>query len=124
VTHRTRAQLTGARAEQAVAEHLTAAGLQIVAVNLRVGRFELDVVARDGDVIAVVEVRTRGPGAWVRALDSVTTDKRARLRRAGERLWRDRFARDPRVQRMRFDIAAVELLPDGSARIEIVKAAF
>ena len=64
-------------------------------MNLRVGRLELDVVAREGPVIAVVEVRTRGPGAWVRALDSVDAKKRARVRRAGERLWRERFARDP-----------------------------
>jgi putative endonuclease len=46
------------------------------------------------------------------------------VRRAGERLWRERFAKDATVERMRFDIAAVELLPDGEARIELVKAAF
>jgi putative endonuclease len=114
----------GTRAEQAVAAHLAAAGLEIVGMNVRVGRLELDVVARDGAVIAVVEVRTRGPGAWVRPLDSVDAGKRARVRRAGERLWRERFARDLRIERMRFDVAAVELLPDGGARIEIVKAAF
>jgi putative endonuclease len=114
----------GARAEEAVAAHLAAAGLEIVALNLRVGRLELDVVARDGPVIAVVEVRTRGRGAWVRALDSVDAKKRERVRRAGERLWRERFARDPTAERMRFDLAAVDLLPDGGARIEIVRAAF
>ena len=81
----------GTRAEQAVAAHLVAAGLEIVGLNLRIGRLELDVVARDGAVIAVVEVRTRGPGAWVRPLDSVDAEKQRRVRRAGERLWRDRF---------------------------------
>ncbi len=114
----------GARAERAVAAHLAAAGLEIIAVNLRVGRLELDIVARDGVVIAVVEVRSRGPGAWVRALDSVDAKKRARVRLAGERLWRERFAQDGRVERMRFDVAGVDLLPDGGARIEIVRAAF
>lgn len=115
---------TGARAEALVAAHLAASGFQILAVNLRVGRLELDVVARDGAVVVVVEVRVRGPGAWVRALDSVDAQKRARVRRAGERLWRERFLRDASVERMRFDVAAVELLPGGEARIEIVKAAF
>jgi putative endonuclease len=98
--------------------------LEILAVNLRVGRLELDIVARDGAVIAVVEVRTRGSGAWVRALDSIDAKKRGRVRRAGERLWRERFAGDDRIERMRFDVAGVDLLPDGGARIEIVKAAF
>jgi putative endonuclease len=122
--HRSSNREVGTRAEQAVAAHLVAAGLEIVGLNLRVGRLELDVVARDGVVIAVVEVRTRGPGAWVRPLDSVDAGKQKRVRRAGERLWRDRFARDLRLERMRFDVAAVELLPDGGAQIEIVKAAF
>lgn len=103
--------------------HLEAEGLEILAVNLRVGRLELDVVARDGPVIVIVEVRVRGPGAWQRALDSIDAKKRARLRKAGERLWRERFARDARVERMRFDAAAVELSPDGGARVEIVRAA-
>src|SRR6185295_11489964 len=114
----------GARAEQAVAAHLAEKGLEILEMNLRVGRIELDLVARDGPVIAVIEVRARGPGAWVRPLDSVDAKKRARVRRAGERLWRERFARDPTVERMRFDAAAVELLPDGAARIEIARAVF
>jgi putative endonuclease len=96
----------------------------VLAINVRVGHLELDVIAREGPVIAVIEVRTRGPGAWVRALDSVDATKRARVRRAGERLWRRRFARDPSVERMRFDVAAVELDEDGEARVEIVKAAF
>src|SRR6185436_11696568 len=112
----------GARAEAAVVAHLQAMGLAILATNLRVGRLELDVVARDGAVIAIVEVRARGPGAWVRAMDSVDAKKRARLRTAGERLWRARFASDPTVERMRFDLAAVTLREDGSATIEIAKA--
>lgn len=75
-------------------------------------------------MIVVIEVRARGPGAWQRPFDSIDAKKRARVRRAGERLWRDRFARDPTAERMRFDAAAVELLPDGEARIEIARAAF
>lgn len=114
----------GARAEERVAAYLAAAGLEILAMNVRVGRFELDLVARDGPVIVVVEVRARGRGAWVRPLDSVDARKRARVRRAGERLWQLKFARDPSVERMRFDIAAVDLSAAGEAQIEIVKAAF
>lgn len=114
----------GANAEHLVAEHLAASGLEILATNLRVGRLELDVVAREGRVIAVVEVRARGPGSWLRPLDSVDAAKRARVRKAGERLWSARFANDARVDRMRFDLAAVTLEPGGEPTIEIVKAAF
>lgn len=114
----------GARAEELVATHLAAAGLEILGVNVRVGRLELDVVARDGAVIVVVEVRARGPGAWVRPLDSIDARKRERVRRAGELLWQQRFASDASIERMRFDAAAVETSAEGEARIEIVKAAF
>jgi putative endonuclease len=117
-------QAIGARAEGLVAAHLAQQGMEILGLNVRVGRLELDIVARDGPVVVVVEVRARGPGSWVRPLDSVDRGKRARVRRAGERLWRDRFARDASVQRMRFDVAAVELGENGEARIEIVRAAF
>jgi len=114
----------GGRAEEAAREHLLARGLSLVGANLRIGRLELDLVLQEGPVIVVVEVRTRGPGSWRRALDSVDRRKRARIRAAGERLWRDRFARDASVERMRFDIAAVTFQPDGSAVVEHVKAAF
>lgn len=114
----------GARAEELVAARLVAAGLEILGVNVRVGRLELDVVARDGAVIVVVEVRARGPGAWVRPLDSIDARKRERVRRAGELLWQQRFASDASIERMRFDAAAVDTSADGEARIEIVKAAF
>ncbi|WP_438043580.1 YraN family protein [Sorangium sp. So ce128] len=104
--------------------HLAAQGVEIVARNARVGRLEIDVIARDGPVIVIIEVRTRGPGSYVRALDSIDASKRARVRRAGERLWRATFSRVRGVERMRFDAASVTFLPSGEASVEIIKAAF
>jgi putative endonuclease len=92
-------------------------------VNVRVGKLEIDVIARDGPVVVIVEVRTRGPGSYVRALDSIDARKRARVRRAGERLWRERFSRTPGLERMRFDAAAVTFLPSGEALVEHIRAA-
>lgn len=114
----------GARAEDVVAAYLAAQGLEIVARNARVGKLEIDVIARDGPVIAVIEVRTRGAGSYVRALDSVDAGKRARVRRAGAQLWRARFSRLAGVERMRFDVASVTFVPEGEPIVEIVKAAF
>jgi putative endonuclease len=103
---------------------LIARGLEVIASNVRVGRLEVDLIARDGPVIAIVEVRTRGRSSWLRALDSVDARKRARLRQAGERLWRDRFSAEPEVERMRFDLASVTFAPGGEVIIEHVRAAF
>lgn len=113
----------GVRAEALVAAWLEQQGYEIVATNLRLGALELDVVARKGPLVAVVEVRTRGPTARTTGMGSVTPLKRERIRRAGERLWQRRYRRDRSVERLRFDVASVQLDTD-PPRIEYVVAAF
>lgn len=108
-------------AEAAVASDLARKGLTIIATNLRLGRLELDVVARDGDTVIVVEVRHRGVGAWQTGLESIARTKAKRVRSAGERLWRERFLRDAQVNRMRFDVAVVMFEPNGEAVIEYAR---
>jgi putative endonuclease len=117
-----RAEL-GQRAEAAVARHLEALGFGILARNLKLGRLELDIVARRAELVVVVEVRTRGAGAWTTGLGSVDRAKRNRIRRAGQRLWRVRFKADPSVDRLRFDAASVRFDGD-EPDIDYVVAAF
>lgn len=113
----------GQRAEEAVADYLRRSGFNIVARNLRIGRLEIDIVARRDELVLVVEVRTRSAGAWTTGLGSLSGAKRQRIRRAGQRLWRDRFKADPSIERMRFDAASVRFSgerPD----IDYIVAAF
>jgi len=107
-----------------VADFLALQGLEVLGRNVRVGRWEIDILAREGDVVAVVEVRTRGPGSWQRALDSVDRGKRERLRKAAAVLWSRRFARRSDVERMRFDVASVDLQSGAEPRVEYVRGAF
>ncbi|HVJ22033.1 MAG TPA: YraN family protein [Polyangiaceae bacterium] len=111
------------RAERLVALWLQRRGYDIVATNLRLGHLEIDIVARLGPVVVIVEVRTRGEGAWTTPFGSVDPAKRTRLRRAGERLWQRRYKHDPSVERMRFDVASVKFV-DGKPQIEHAVAAF
>jgi len=113
----------GQRAEELVARWLAEQGYDIVATNLRLGALEIDVVARKGPVIAVVEVRTRGKTARTTPLGSVGRTKQLRLRRAGERLWQRRYRHDASVERLRFDVAGVRLDLEPPT-IEYVVAAF
>lgn len=94
-----------------------------MATNLRIGRYEIDLVARSGALIVVVEVRTRGVGAWTTGFGSLDPGKRRRIRLAGERLWERRYARDPSAERMRFDAASVTF-ENGAPKVEYVAAAF
>jgi putative endonuclease len=113
----------GRRAELAVVAWLTDHGFAIVATNLRLGHYELDVVARKGPLIVVVEVRSRGSGALTRPFGSFDSVKRQRVRRAGERLWQRRYRNDASVERLRYDAASVTFVDD-AARVEYVAAAF
>ncbi len=113
----------GRRAEEAAAAFAVSLGMRVVGRNVRVGRLEIDLVVHDGEVVVVIEVRTRGPGSWVGPLTSVDWRKRARLRAAGESLWHTRYKSDPRLARMRFDLMAVDLTGE-APRIEHVRAAF
>ena len=106
-----------------MAAWLAEQGYEIVATNLRLGALEIDVVARMGPVVAVVEVRTRGKTAHTTAFGSVDKAKQLRLRRAGERLWQRRYRHDESVERLRFDVAAVRLDLEPPT-IEYVVAAF
>jgi len=114
---------TGQAAEAAVAAWLTSQGFTVLARNLRVGRDELDIVARQGALIAVVEVRTRGAGAWTSGFGSIGRQKRLRIRRAGARLWDRELRSDPTIERLRYDAASVTFR-DGEPHIEYVPAAF
>lgn len=116
-------QAVGAAAEEAVARYLAVRGFDVVARNLRLGRLELDIVARRGPLVVVVEVRHRGEGAWTSGFGSLDAKKRQRIRRAGERLWQRRFSGDTSVERLRFDAASVTF-EDGVPVVDYADAAF
>lgn len=112
----------GRSAEAAVADYLVADGYRVLARNLRLGHLELDLVAQRGALVAVVEVRTRGPGSLQGPFESVSETKRMRLRKAVRRLWRERLSRMRDVQRVRIDVAAVTF-DNGETRVDYVEDA-
>lgn len=101
----------GARGERVAARALRRAGYRVVARNYRPGRPpapELDVVAWEGDTLAVVEVKTRRGGLG-RPMERVDEEKRRRLRRAAALLWRRESARRriPPGSKLRLDVVEV-----------------
>ena len=69
----------GRSGEQLACRELRRHGLRVLHCNYRCRGGEIDVIARDRDVLVFVEVRVRGPGARVGAAASVDARKRARL---------------------------------------------
>lgn len=84
VTHPTAKQAQGKLAEDAAAEFLIQAGLQIIERNFLCKMGELDLIAQDKDSLVFVEVRFRKSNAFGGALASITPSKQAKLRRTAE----------------------------------------
>jgi len=93
---------TGRIAEDAVAGWLGGRGFVIVGRNVRVGRLELDVVARKGRLLAVCEVRARR-GDLVDPALTFDAAKQERVRRAALSYW----LTHGRGTNLRIDAAAV-----------------
>ena len=71
----------GAYGERVAAAHLLAAGMTVLERNWRCPLGEIDIVARDGDVLVICEVKTRTSTALGHPLEAVSARKAARLRR-------------------------------------------
>lgn len=94
----------GREGERLAREWLTRRGLEILDANWRCRLGELDIVARDGDVLVFVEVKTRSSTAFGHPAEAVTERKVARLRRlAGA--WVE--AHDVHAAGMRIDVVAI-----------------
>ena len=112
----------GAAAERLAADYLEARGIRVLARNLRCRCGEIDLVCLDAGVLAIVEVRQRAGMGFGGALASVTARKQGRiLRAAGFFLQRRPHWRG---LAMRFDVVAVQGLPQGVHRILWIKDAF
>jgi putative endonuclease len=128
--HLSRASINKARAsarngkfaEDLAAAYLAAHGLELLARNVRCKAGEIDLVCRDGVVLAFVEVRQRARADFGGALASVAAPKRRKLVRAARFLlhirpaWRDSI--------VRFDVVGVQGNPCGIHEIAWIKDAF
>jgi len=112
----------GTASERLAAEYLQAHGLVVLARNARCRAGELDLVCLDLGVLAIVEVRQRARIDFGGALASVTWRKQRKIIRA-TRFFLQRHA-EWRGHPMRFDVLAIEGLPDGAHRIVWIKDAF
>ncbi len=112
----------GRAGEEAAGRYLEAQGYRVVERNYRCRSGEIDIIARDGDVLCFVEVKARRTGAYGRGIEAVEARKRQRMRRAAAG-YLQRFGSHPPV--CRFDAAEVWLSPDGRPdQVWLVRNAF
>ena len=113
-------KLLGERAEQMACDHLQQQGFEIVARNVRVGRLELDVIARRGRLMVFCEVRSRSNDRLMTPAQSIDAAKVARVRRAAAQWLRETQMGHVQV---RLDVASVLFdVPQG--RLNYLEGAF
>lgn len=112
----------GRTAEDVAAAFLERQGLVILMRNYRRKSGELDIVARDGDVLVIGEVRTRSSETFGGAAASVDGWKRHKVIRAATQLLQQR--KDLAQLRVRFDVLVVHHPGEASQRVEWIRHAF
>ncbi len=110
-------QRIGQSAEGAAVEFLQSQGLTVLLRNYRGKVGELDIVARDGATLVVVEVRKRTSDRFGGAAASVDWRKQAKIRRTTALLMQQRT--DLASMPVRFDVIAI-----GPRGLEWIKHAF
>lgn len=109
-------KLLGKTGEKRVLAYLKGQGCKALKTNYRTPFGEADLIVRDGDEIAFVEVKTRSNGSYGTPRAAVGTDKQRRYYRIAEYYW----AQTGEEPNARFDVA--EVYADGT--IEYIKNAF
>jgi putative endonuclease len=112
--------------EQVAVDYLVAHGLTVLERNWRCRDGEVDIIAVEGDVLVMCEVKTRRGVGFGTPLDAVTPAKAARLRRLASRWLADQRVIDESVRyaEVRFDVVSVLRPRFGRMSVEHLRAAF
>ncbi len=109
-------KVLGKKGEDLVAKYLKKQGCKILRRNYRTPFGEADIIAKDKDEIAFIEVKTRTTDNYGLPSEGVGRDKQRRYKKIAECFWLQ-TKEEPNA---RFDVA--EVYADG--RIEYIKNAY
>jgi putative endonuclease len=105
----------GKYGEDLAARHFVGAGFTVLARNWRCPVGEIDIVARDGEVLVIAEVKTRRSTTYGSPAEAITRHKADKLRELALMWLREHPAGGRQV---RFDVVSVLLPKSGAAQLE------
>lgn len=109
----------GAWGEEMAMQHLVKLGYAIMERNVKVGRYELDLIVSKGDTIAFVEVKTRSDD-FIDPVDAINDKKIRRMARAADSYLRsNNIAANPQ-----FDVITIVGKPGGEYKLTHYPDAF
>ena len=111
----------GAFGEAYAQAHLSRLGYRVLQSNVRLSSGEIDIVARDGDTLVFVEVRTRRTDRFGTGEESITRSKARRLIDLADEYLQS-IAPPPAAWRI--DVVALDLARNGRvARVDVLRNA-
>lgn len=99
-------QRIGKWGEDTAAEHLTQHGYEIIARNVRTPYGEIDIIAKQADILIFVEVKTRTSNKMGLPEESITPRKREHMLAAA-----DHYAAEHEIDHWQIDVVAIEGKP-------------
>ena len=105
-------QRIGKWGEETAAEYLTQRGYEIVARNIRTPYGEIDVIAKQNDIIIFVEVKTRTSNKMGLPEESITPRKREHMFAAA-----DHYAAEHDIDHWQIDVISIEGKPGVNPKI-------
>ncbi len=110
----------GRYGEQLALEALEKAGYTRVQSNYRCPFGEIDLIARDGETLVFIEIKSRSGSNLAEAKEAVTPRKQKRIARVALHYMKSRGCMETRA---RFDVVAVGF-GEGGPIVEVIKNAF
>ncbi len=110
----------GKKGEEMAVAYLRKRGYRILATNWHYHHLELDIVAKDGDVLVFVEVKTRTSSYFGNPEEAVSDQKISRIINAAEAFI---VEHDLDID-SRFDVMAILLPYNGRPQLEYFEDAF
>jgi putative endonuclease len=111
---------TGKKGEDIAVAYLKSRGYRIVECNYKCPLGEIDIVARDGDEIVFVEVKSRKSEEFGDPQLAVGLKKQKKVSRISLAYLKEKHLYPCNA---RFDVVAIKMLPDGST-VELIQNAF
>jgi putative endonuclease len=115
-------QKLGGWGEELAKEYLLKLGYKIIKTNFRNKIGEIDIIAKDGNMICFVEVKTRRTADYGQPFESVHYFKRRKM--CNLALSYLKYACHNNDMRARFDVVSIYCPPQGPVEINHIKNAF
>jgi len=114
-------QNLGQSGEDIAVEFLGKNGYRVLTRNYRCRLGEIDIIAKEGDTLVFIEVKTRKGEAYGSPAAAVTSKKQRQISRTAQYYLAEHNLFDAAA---RFDVVSLVISPDQRTHIEIIADAF